>query len=258
MLPLPVGRRADRVLERHITRYRRLWLFFTTGVVEPVFYLLAIGFGVGGLVGTVSLGGHAFSYPVFVAPALMASAAMNGAIMDSTFGLFYKLKYAKTYDAMLATPIAVDDIALGEVAWSVMRGLIYSSAFIVLMAALRLVVSPWALLAVPAAALVGFTFAAVGCAGATFLRSWNDFDILMLILLPLFLFSATFYPVTVYPPPVRVLVELTPLYRSVDLLRALTTGSLGWSMVADVVYLLALGGLGLAVTGRRLGRLLLR
>jgi lipooligosaccharide transport system permease protein len=258
VLPIPVGRRAGRVLERHVTRYRRLWLAFATGVVEPVFYLLAVGFGIGGLVGAVSVGGRSLSYPVFVAPALMASAAMNGAIFDSTFGLFYKLKYAKTYDAMLATPIEVDDIALGEVAWSVLRGLLYSSAFIVLMAALHLVASPWALLAVPAATLIGFAFAAVGCAAATFVRTWSDFDLVLLLLLPLFLFSATFFPITVYPRAVAVLVQLSPLYRSVDLLRSLTTGVPGWSAVVDVAYLVALGAAGLALTGRRLGRLLRR
>jgi lipooligosaccharide transport system permease protein len=254
----PPGSGATKLLERYLTLYRRRWWILATGVLEPVFYLLGVGFGIGSLVGTVPFGGRQLPYPVFVAPALMAAAAMNGAIFDSTFGVFFRLKYAKIYESMLATPIGVADIALGEIGWSLLRGLVYSGAFICFMAALHLVASPWALLAVPAASLVGFAFAACGCAAATFIRSWNDFDLVQLVLLPLFLFSATFYPVTVYPEGVRFFVELSPLYRSVDLLRALTTGGLGWSLAADVGYLLAMGGLGLWVTSRRLGRLLLR
>jgi lipooligosaccharide transport system permease protein len=246
-------------VERNALGYRRMWWLLASGLFEPFFYLLGIGFGVGSLVGAVNVGpGRSVAYAVFVAPALMASTAMNGAIYDSTFNLFFKLNYAKTYDAVLATPLGVGDIVLGEMAWSLVRGALYAAGFALVMALLGLLASPWAALAVPAAVLVSFAFAGVGAAATTFMRSWQDFDLVNLALIPLFLFSATFYPITVYPEPLRSLVGLSPLYHGVDLLRSLTTGSVGPSALVDVAYLLAMGSAGLAVTSRRLRRLLLK
>jgi lipooligosaccharide transport system permease protein len=250
--------RARHLVERNILVYRRDWLVIASGFFEPVLYLFGIGYGVGSLVGNVvGVHGHAISYAVFVAPALMASSAMNGAIYDSTFNLFYKIKYARTYDAVLATPVGTGDVALGEIVWAVMRGSIYSVGFIVVMIALGLVSSPLAVLAVPAAVFIGFAFSGVGTAVTTFIRKWEDFDLVQLVLVPLFLFSATFFPIDRYPQALRVFVEFTPLYHGVDLIRGLTTGDLGPHLVVDVVYLLVLGLAGLAVTSRRLNKLLL-
>jgi lipooligosaccharide transport system permease protein len=257
-LRLVLPRRARHLVERNLLVYRREWLIIFSGFFEPLLYLFGIGYGVGSLVGTVpGAQGHAVSYAVFVAPALMASAAMNGAIYDSTFNLFYKIKYARTYDAVLSTPVGTADVALGEIVWSVMRGSIYSAGFIVVMVALHLVASPLAVLAVPAAVFIGFAFAGVGTAVTTFIRKWEDFDLVQLVLVPLFLFSATFFPIDAYPQALRVFVEFTPLYHGVDLIRGLTTGNLGPQLLVDAVYLLALGLAGMAVTARRLGKLLL-
>jgi lipooligosaccharide transport system permease protein len=251
-------RRARRLVERNLMVYRRMWIVIFSGFFEPLLYLFGIGYGVGSLVGRVQdANGHLVIYAVFVAPALMATAAMNGAIYDSTFNLFYKLKYARTYDAILATPVGTADVALGEVTWALMRGSIYSTGFIAVIVALRLVASPTAVLALPAAVLIGFTFAAVGTATTTFIKKWEDFDLVQLALVPLFLFSATFFPISAYPPAVQVLVQLTPLYHGVDLIRGLTTGNLGPQLLIDVGYLAVLGILGLAVTSRRLNKLLL-
>jgi lipooligosaccharide transport system permease protein len=202
--------------------------------------------------------GRPVSYAVFVAPAMMASSAMNGAVFETAFNFFFKLKYAKLYDAILATPLGVADIALGEVSWALIRGTLYALGFIVVMAALGLVTSPWAILALPAAMLVGFTFAAVGTAVTTFMRSWQDFDLILIVLIPLFLFSATFYPITVYPGPLQAVVQLSPLYHGVDLLRSLTTGAVGPWLVGDIAYLVLLGLIGLAIAAFRLQRLLLK
>src|SRR5207244_10780246 len=186
--------------ERNAILSRRAWLLIVSGFFEPLLYLLAIGFGVGALVGgTVQVNGHPLRYAVFVAPAMMATSAMNGAIFETSFNFFYKLKYVKLYDAVVATPIGVADIALGESAWALIRGTLYAFGFIIVMAVLGLVISPWALLALPAAMLIGFTFAAVGTAASTFVRSWQDFDLVLTVMIPLFLFSATFYPITLYP-----------------------------------------------------------
>lgn len=257
-LRLALPGRARYLVERNLLVYRRAWLVILSGFFEPLLYLFGIGYGVGSLVGTVAgAHGHLVSYAVFVAPALMASSAMNGAIYDSTFNLFYKIKYARTYDAVLSTPVGTADVALGEIVWSVMRGSIYSIGFIAVMVALRLVASPLALLAVPAAVFIGFAFAGVGTAVTTFIRRWEDFDLVQLVLVPLFLFSATFFPIDAYPQALRVIVQFTPLYHGVDLIRGLTTGDVGFHMVVDVLYLLALGVVGLAITARRLNKLLL-
>jgi lipooligosaccharide transport system permease protein len=259
---LPAGMysgRASALVERSMLVYSRAWLLFVSGICEPFFYLLAVQFGLGKLVTqVVGPGGHPISYVAFVAPAMLASSAMNGAVFDSTFGVFFKVRYAKTYDAMLATPIGPFDIALGEISWAVIRGGIYAVAFFGVMAAMGLVVTPWAILIVPAAILVAFTFAAVGMACSTFLRSPSQFDLVQLALVPLFLFSATFYPLTVYPPALRIVVECSPLYHGVELMRGLSVGVLSPGMFGHVAYLLALALFGLYATSRRLGSLLLR
>ena len=259
-LPLMIGgRRSARLVERNIMVYRRIWIVLVSGFFEPMFYLLGIGFGIGSLVGAVAgPNGQPVSYQLFVAPALMASAAMNGAIDDSTFNVFFKLNYAKTYDAILATPLGVGDVALGEVVWALLRGSLYALGFVIVMLALGLVASPWALLAVPGAMLIGFAFAAVGMAATSFMRTWTDFDYIQLAILPLFLLSGTFYPITSYPPVIQALVQLTPLYHGVDLLRSLTLGQLGPHVVVDVLYLALMGLGGLFVVSRRLEKLLLK
>jgi lipooligosaccharide transport system permease protein len=182
---------------------------------------------------------------------------MNGSIVDATFGVFFKLKHMKVYDAVLATPVTTTDIAIGEVAWSLARGVVYASAFIVVAALFGDIQSWWALFALPAATLIGLCFAGVGMAATTFMRSWQDFDLIQLAILPLFLFSGTFYPLSTYPSGVRVVVEITPLYHGVALLRQLTLGSVGWSGLGHVGYLLLLGATGVVIAGRRLERRLL-
>lgn len=247
-------RRAGRLVERNVHVYRRNWLLIVSGFFEPLFYLLGLGIGLGALVGEVD----GVPYAVFVAPALMATAAMNGALSDSTYNMFFKLKYAKTYDAILTTPLGVGDVAAGEVTWALIRGVIYAVGFIVVMVLLGLVVSPLAIFAVPAALLIGFATAGVGTACTTFMRTWQDFDLITVVTLPMFLFSATFFPITQYPPALQLVVEVTPLYRGIHLIRGLTTGTADWTILIDITYLLVLGLIGLTITSRRLGRLLLR
>ena len=256
-LALLGGRHAARVLERNILVYRRSWIFIISGFFEPLFYLLSIGIGLSHLVGPIRVDGRLVAYTAFVAPGLLASSAMNGAMLDSTFLVFMKLKIAKTYDAMLATPLAVGDIALGELSWCVLRGALYSGAFLCIMAALGYVDSPWAVLCWPGAILISLAFASVGMAGTTFMRTWQDFDIVSLAFIPLFLFSATFYPLTVFPGWLQAVVRCTPLYQGVVLERACDLGIFNWSLIVHIAYLAAMGVGGVMVTSRRLGRLLL-
>jgi lipooligosaccharide transport system permease protein len=254
--------RPIRLVERNLLVYRRSFLVIFSGFFEPLFYLFSMGFGVGALIGDVPLGdGRSVPYAVFVAPALLASSAMNGAIYETSNNFFYKLKYAKVYEAVIATPMSLLDIALGEIAWALLRGGLYVVGFLAVIGVMGLggvglVTSPLGLLAFPAALLIGFTFAAMGMAATTFVRKWQDFDYMQMAIMPMFLFSGTFYPISAYPPAIQVVVQATPLYRGVHLIRALTTGTPDASLLVDVAYLLGIGFIGLAIVSRRLSRLL--
>ena len=252
------SRRSLRLIERNLYVYKHGWLVIVSGFFEPLFYLLSIGFGLGALVGDIpGPGGEPIPYQLFVAPALLASAAMNGAISESTFNFFFKLNYNKTFTSILSTPLSPGDVAVGELAWALIRGGLYAIGFMVVMVVLGLVVSPWVIFAVPAALLVGFAFGAVGMAATSFMRTWQDFDLIQLVVLPMFLFSATFYPLDTYPPALQVVVRLTPLYQGVDLIRSLTVGAISPILLVHVAYLAIMGAIGLWVVSRRLDKLLL-
>ena len=258
--PLPLVRSSGwRLVERNFLVYRRAWIVFVSGFFEPVFYLLSIGIGVAHLVGHFTLSdGRVVGYTQFVAPAMLATSAMNGAVFDSTYNIFFKMKFLHLYDAVLATPMRPWDVATGEVTWALLRGASYSVTFLVVMASMGLILSWWALLAFPVVVLIGFAFAGAGMACTTWMRTWQDFEFVQLVMLPMFLFSGTFYPLSVYPGVVQWLVRITPLYQGVDLLRGLTLGSVHWSLLGSAAYLAALGGIGMYVASRRLGRLLLK
>jgi lipooligosaccharide transport system permease protein len=268
ILPVPMlagrrgalgGRGSLHLIERHARAYRHMWLMFASGFFEPLFYLLSIGIGIGVLVGKViGPGGHPIGFTSFVAPALLATSSMNGAVLDSTFNVLFRLKYAKLYDSALATPMRSGDVALGEIGWALIRGALYAVAFMIVMLAMGLVHSAWAVLAIPTALLIGFAFAAVGMAATTFFRSWQDFEFVTLATLPMFLFSTTFYPLSVYPRGIQLVVDVTPLYQGIALLRGMTLGYVTPGLLWHVLYLAVMGIAGLALASRRLTRLLLR
>ena len=255
LLDLP-GARGVHLFERNVLSHSRTWAIIVSGFFEPLFYLLSLGYGLGTYVGEVEIDGVPIEYAAFVAPALLAASAFNGAFYDAT-NIFWKLRYAKTYDAVLSTPLGPRDIAVGETAFALFRGFIYAIGFFAVVLALGLVQSWWAVLALPATIFIGFAFAGAGIAAVTYMRSWQDFDILNLAVLPMFLFSATFFPLSTYPGWLQAVVQLTPLYHAVSLLRGLTTGAVGAAQLVDVAYLAVLGLLGAMIAGRRIAKLLL-
>jgi len=253
------GQRWLRMIERNLLVYKHGWLVLFSGFFEPLFYLISIGFGLGQLVGDVTgPGGQQIQYTLFVAPALLAASAMNGAITESTFNFFFKLNYDKTFASILTTPMSPADISVGELAWALIRGALYTIGFIAVMVVLGLVRSPLILLTLPGALLIGFAFAAVGMAATSFMRTWQDFDLIQLVVLPMFLFSGTFFPLDSFPEAARILIQLTPLYHGVDLLRGLSVGVVGPETLVHVGYLTLIGLLGMAVVSRRLDKLLLK
>lgn len=250
---------AAVVVERNVVTYRRQWIAFLTGFLEPVFYLLSIGIGLGALIGDVTLpSGQTVTYAQYVAPAMLAMAAMNGAVFDSTFNMFFKLRYAHTFEAMLATPIGPRDIALGEMLWSLARSGIYVAGFLAISVVMGLTTSWWALLAVPAATLIGFVFSGLGMAATSWIRNFVDFDYIQMALVPLTLLSATFFPLDVYPASVRWLVQLSPLYHGVVIERGLMLGDVGPILLVHAAVLVAVGSVALAVARHRLVVLLLK
>ncbi|CAM5647569.1 hypothetical protein SAVIM338S_06435 [Streptomyces avidinii] len=257
-LPFP-GRRSWPLVERYLVVNRHAWAVVLAGVLEPVLYLLSMGIGVGHLVGDIALpGGRTVGYAAFVAPALLASSAMNGSLTDVTNTFFFKLRFGKFYDALIATPMTPMNVALGEVVWALLRGALYAAGFMAVMTAFGLARSAWFLAALPATLLVGWAFAAAGLAVTTYFTSWQQLEYIVLVTLPMFLFSTTFCPIDVYPAPIAAVVRCTPLYQAVELLRGLTLGEIGPALLVHAGYLAAMGAVGLAVANRRMDRLLRR
>jgi lipooligosaccharide transport system permease protein len=240
-------------------RHAAYWWVIVSGFFEPLLYLLSIGVGVGKLVGDFRLpNGTVVSYAQFVAPAMLAASAMNGALAETTMNFFGKMKFMRLYDAVLATPVTPFQIALGELLWALTRGAVYSLAFLGIMAATGLTTVGWALAAFPMTILVGFGFGGLGMVLSTFIRSWQDFDYLTVVQFGLFLFSGTFAPASDFPLVMRVLVEATPLYHGVEMVRGFTTGAVQWTMLWHGAYLLALAAVCLWIASRRMTKLLLK
>ncbi|NNG36562.1 ABC transporter permease [Nakamurella aerolata] len=249
--------RPQVVLERSLRTSKSIRWTLISGFFEPVFYLLAMGAGLGALVGSMDGPNGPVSYAAYIAPGLLATSAMNGAVFDSTMNVFFKLRYAKVYDAMLATSLGPMDVALGEIGWALLRGAIYATAFEVVMLAMGLIDSPWALLVVPAALLIAAGFAACGMAITTFCKTFQHLDWIMWLVMPMMLFSTTFYPLAIYPRAIQLLVEAFPLYHGIEIMRALSLGGVGWATLGHASYFLVMIVVGVLVAARRLTKLLL-
>jgi lipooligosaccharide transport system permease protein len=255
----PWVRRSAAVLERNMVVQRRNWIPFASGFFEPVFYLVAVGLGAGMLIGDIRLAdGSVLPYARFVAPAMLASAAMNGAVNEAAFGMTVRLKFARVYESVLATPVGIGEVVAGELAWAGVAGFLHSMAFLGLMALLGLVPSWWALVALPVVLLVGLTFSGLGLAFATYARGWQDFEYVSIAMFAQFAFSGAFAPVDAYPDWVRTLTAATPFYHSVELIRDTMSGRLDGSSALHAVFLMLLGLAGFVLGGRRLDRQMLR
>jgi lipooligosaccharide transport system permease protein len=241
------------MVERNLRIYRHTWALLLAEILEPVLYLGSIGLGIGVLVGHLpGLGSPTVSYAQFVAPALLATAAMNGALNETAFLMYNRLAVQHIYQPILATPMTVDEVALGEIAWAVLRAVVIAVGFLGVIAALGLVASPWVLLGLLGAAVIGFCFAGLGLLVATAVRGFPDFQYVQLVMLPMFLFATTFYPLSVYPRPIQLVVECLPLYQAIELLRRPALGQVDAHLLLSAGYLLLLGVLAVALGLRRL------
>jgi len=252
--------RAWAVIERGFRTWKTgNWIVVLTGFFEPVFYLVAMGYGMSTLVGQVhGPGGVPMSYAAFVAPAMMATSAMNGAIYDSTWNVFSKMRLSKIYQAMLATSLGPFDVAVGEIGMALFRGFVYALGFTGVMAALGLVSSWWALAMIPLALLIALGFAAFGMAVTSYLTRFQQMDILTLALMPMFLFSATMVPIDVFPHGVQMFIMALPLWHGVELMRQLSLGVFTQYAWVHLVYFVVLSVAGVWFTTTRLRSLFLR
>lgn len=234
------------------------WVVVLSGFFEPVFYLFSLGIGLGTLIEKVETSsGLEVSYAAFIAPALLAVSAMNGAIYDSTWNVFFKLNYGKLYEGQLSTSLGPLDVALGEILYALLRGLVYATGFMIIMQIAGLNLAPTAILALPAVVLIAFGFASLGMAVTSYMKTFQHMDWINMVLLPMFLFSATFYPITVYPEFVQAIVMALPLWHGVELIRGLTTGALSIAMLGHVLYYVVMIAVGLIFTTTRLRKLFL-
>ena len=235
------------------------YLVVLSGFFEPVFYLVSLGIGFGALVGSVQTStGQEVTYAAFIAPALLAVSAMNGAVYDSTWNVFFKLNYSRLYQGMLTTSLGPLDVALGEIFLALLRGAMYAVGFMVIMQAFGLNLAWTALLALPAVLLIAFGFASLGMAITSYMKTFQQIEWVSFIMLPMFLFSATFYPITVYPQAIQWVIQALPLWHGVELVRGLTTGALSSMMLVHVGYYLVMIAVGVVFTTNRLRALFIK
>jgi lipooligosaccharide transport system permease protein len=235
------------------------WLIIISGFVEPVLYLMAFGFGIGQLIGDIQDGsGNPVSYAAYIAPALLATSAMNGALYDATWNVFFKMHFSKVYQVMLSSSLGPMDVALGEISWALIRGATYSVGFMAIAWPLGLVTSAWGLLAIPAGTLIAFGFASIGMAITSYMKNFQQMNWVNFFLLPMFLFSGTFFPVSVYPEWIQVVVKALPLWQGVDLVRSLMLGIIDISVLGHIAYFVVMIALGLSFTTVRLKALFMR
>jgi len=252
--------RATVIIERALYAAKSSnWLIIVSGFVEPVLYLMAFGFGIGQLIGDIQDGsGNPVSYAAYIAPALLATSAMNGALYDATWNVFFKMHFGKVYQVMLSSSLGPMDVALGEISWALIRGATYSIGFMAIVTPLGLVTSAWGLLAIPAATLIAFGFASVGMAITSYMKNFQQMNWVNFFLLPMFLFSGTFFPVSIYPEWIQMVVKALPLWQGVDLVRSLMLGIIDISVLGHIAYFVVMIALGLSFTTVRLRALFMR
>ena len=251
--------RSHAIMERAYIAFKSsTWMIVVSGFVEPVLFLLSFGYGLKDLVGDITVAGQPIGYVAFITPALLATSAMNGAIYDSTMNVYFKLKHDRIYHGMLATSLGPMDVALGEISWALLRGLSYAIGFMAIVTPLGLIPSMWGILAIPAAVLIAFGFASFGMAVTSYMKSWQQLEIVNVVLLPMFLFSGSFYPLSVFPEWLQTVIRLFPLAHAIDLARGLTLGNISWALLGHAMYFVVMIVVGLFFTTKRLDALFMR
>ncbi len=232
------SRRSLRLWQRDRDVFLRLWKSELPGLLaEPLFVILVMGFGLGAFVGRIT----GQSYIEFIAPGIIAGYSMFSATMECTYGSFVRMEFQRTFDAIIATPLSVEDVAAGEIFWGATRSLITASVILVIIALLGLVPSAWALLVPVVGVLAGLMFSSMALFFTSLAKSIYNFNYFFtLFLTPMFFFSGIFFPLSAFPPIVQRLSWLAPLTPVARLTRGLVTGQLDITMLWATLMILAL------------------
>jgi lipooligosaccharide transport system permease protein len=235
-----ISRRFLRVWQRNLVVYRKTWMInFLTPLLEPLFYLRAFGYGMGPLIGKVSFEGKELSYVSFITPSLLAIAMMYNAFFENTYASFVRMYYQKTFDAMMATPLSLDEVITGEIVWGATKSVIAATIMLAVVSAFGLVHYPHALLILPVSFLAGIAFGAIGMFFTGVVPSIETFNLpIFLFVTPMFLFSGTFFPVSGLPGWAQDLALIFPLTHLVNATRALCMGAIGIDLLWGMIYLI--------------------
>ena len=219
---IPSPRYAARVAGRNARVFSKLWKgSLLPQFLDPLFYLVALGFGLGTYVATIN-GEH---YRDFIAPGLIASAAMWAASFECTYNVYFRMNETRLYDAILATPVEVQDVVAGDLAWSSIRSAIYGTVFLIVVTAFGLIHSPWAILLPPFVALGGLCFSVVAYSFTALIPRIDLYSYFFTLgITPMFLFSGIFFPFDELPAFAEVIAWFTPLYHSVEISREMADG----------------------------------
>jgi len=252
--------RAHVILERSLVALKSSnWFPVVSGFLEPLLYLFSFGYGVGTLIGDIQVSnGQVVSYAMFIAPGLLATSAMNGAIYDSTWNVYFKLHEGKIYHGMLATSLGPLDVALGEILTALLRGFAYAVGFMAVATPMGLIPSWWGVLAIPAAVLIAFGFASIGMAITSYFKSYQQMGLINISLLPIFLFSGSFYPLSVFPDWAQIIIKTLPLWHAIEMVRNLSLGIVNLSLLGHIAYFVVMVVVGLYFTTKRLNALFMR
>jgi lipooligosaccharide transport system permease protein len=236
-----VSYRFVRVWQRNFTVYRKTWkIGFVPPLLEPLFYLVAFGAGLGALVGEVTYRGDPYAYVRFIAPALLAVTVMQNAFFETTYASFVRMYYQKTFDAILATPLSLEDVITGEIAWGATKSVLAATLMLLVLTPFGLIAWPHALAIPLVAALGGLAF---GCIGMWFTGMMPNIEVfnlpVFLFVTPMFLFSGTFFPLETLPGWAQGVALAFPLTHLVGIIRGLAFGRLDLSMLGGLAYLLA-------------------
>ncbi len=239
MIGFNLSKRFIRVWQRNFRVYRKTWkISFMPPLLEPLFYLAAFGVGLGGLVGALSYGGKTTGYTEYIAPALIAINIMQSSFFENTFGSFVRMYYQKTFDAMLATPLTIEEIITGEILWGATKSVIGTALMMIIISCFGLLHFPHALLLLPVAFLGGCAFACVGMVCTSLVPTIETLNLpIFLFITPMFLFSGTFFPLNNLPSWAQHFAQALPLTHLVELCRAFALGRLDVSNVVSIAYL---------------------
>jgi lipooligosaccharide transport system permease protein len=228
-----------RIWSRNFMIYRKTWkVSFMPPMLEPLLYLAAFGLGMSGLVGDVSWREHSMSYIVFIAPALLSVNMMYNGFFETTYGSFVRMYYQKTFDAMMATPLFLEEIITGEIIWGATKSVIASSIMLVIISLFGLIRYPEGLLLIPLSFLAGLAFASIGMYFTAVVRNIDLFNLpIFLFITPMFLFGGTFFPLDTLPGWAKVLAYCLPLTHLVEISRAIGIGPFDDSALWNLLYL---------------------